>query len=135
MKQLIIIFSIVLCIMNGFSQSTPNKCSQVDSIYDVFYTRYGYVDYYEYLKIPHGIGEEEFLSELDKFFRSIGVEKGYSAWQLHGFDHKRGTFHMVEFFHDLNQPINSNQVKKYSSEYLADPEAGAHRKKTKTHTK
>ena len=110
MKQLIIIISIALCVTNGFSQ--------VDSIYNVVYTKSGYVDYYEYLDIPHNIGQEAFLSELDKFFRSTGVEKGYSSWQLHGFDYNRGTFYIVEFFHDSTQPINSGYGEKYFSEYL-----------------
>lgn len=110
MKQLIIILSIVLCVTKGFSQC--------DSVYNVLYTQVGYVDYYDYLDIPRNIGEEEFLNELDKFFRSTEIEKGYKAWQLRGFDYKRGTFYIVEFLHDLTQPINSNQGKQYSSEYI-----------------
>jgi hypothetical protein len=117
MKQLIIIISIALCVTNGFSQCV-NGSSQVDSIYNVVYTQQGYVDYYKHLNIPRNIGEEEFLNELDKFFRSTEIEKGYKAWQLHGFDYKRGTFYIVEFIHDLTQPINSNQGKQYFSEYL-----------------
>jgi hypothetical protein len=102
MKQLIIILSIVLCVTNGFSQT--------DSIFEKQYTYYGYVDFYKLLDIPHGIGEEAFLGELGKYFNQMGATKGYSSWQLYGFDYKRGTFFMAEFF-KANQPIEMGSGK------------------------
>lgn len=118
MKQLVLIISFALFVKDGISQHIINGCSEIESRCNAYYIRYGYVDYYEYLKIPRGVNEEEFLSELDKFFRSIGIEKGYIGMQLYGFDLKRGTFYMVEFFHDLTQPINSNHHQHYLSETI-----------------
>ena len=86
MKQLIIILSITLCIITtSFSQSTitfPNDN----------------VDFFQLLELPKNIGEEEFLGELDKFFRQSNICKGYGAWQLHGYDFTNGTFFLAEFF-------------------------------------
>jgi len=86
MKQLIIILSITLCaITTSFSQSTITFPSNE-------------VDFFQLLELPKNIGEEEFLGELDKFFRQSGICKDYSAWQLHGYDFINGTFFLAEFF-------------------------------------
>ena len=86
MKQLIIIFSITLCIITtSFSQSTITFPSNE-------------VDFFQLLELPKNISEEEFLGELDKFFRQSGICKDYSAWQLHGYDFTNGTFFLAEFF-------------------------------------
>jgi hypothetical protein len=110
MKQLIIIIIIALCVTNGFSQT--------DSIFEQGYIKNGYVDFYELLDIPHGVCEETFLGKLDKYFNQIGITEGYSSWQLHGYDHNRGTFFMIELFKD-NQPISMGTGKLYTSQDVA----------------
>lgn len=109
MKQLIIILSIMLCVTKGFSQTDP--------MFEQNYIKHGYVDLYKELNIPHDIGQEAFLGELDKYFRQSGVEKGYSSWQLYGYDYNRGTFFLVEFFKD-NQPIGMGYGTQHSPEYI-----------------
>lgn len=110
MKQLIIILSFLLCITNGFSQSNTSN-----------YFINGRVNFHELLDISHDIGEETFLGELDKFFRKCEVSKGYSSWQLYGYDHKSGTFDTVEFFKE-GQSIAVGQGDWYSDHYFMNIE-------------